>query len=80
MNVDFYLYASLAGYLPEEARAEKKTMVSVPSGATARDLLKRFAVPEKDVKLVFVNGVRRDLDAVVSDGDRVGVFPPVGGG
>lgn len=80
MNIDFYLYASLAGYLPEDARAEKKAVVSAPSGATARDLLKIFGVPEKEVKIVFVNGVRKDLDTAVSEGDRVGVFPPVGGG
>ncbi|MBA2882437.1 molybdopterin converting factor small subunit [Desulfosalsimonas propionicica] len=80
MNVDFYLYASLARYLPEDARAEKKTIVSVSPGTTARDLLKTFEVPEKEVKLVFVNGVRKNLDAVVSEGDRVGMFPPVGGG
>jgi molybdopterin converting factor small subunit len=29
---------------------------------------------------VFVNGAAVSLDAALSDGDRVGIFPPVGGG
>jgi molybdopterin synthase sulfur carrier subunit len=79
MNIEFYLYASLAKYLPDEARSKGIT-VSVPAGSTARNLLQLFQIPEAQVKLVFVNGVRRNLDAVLSENDRVGMFPPVGGG
>ena len=79
MNIDFYLYASLAKYLPDEARSKGIT-VSAPAGSTVRDLLQLFEVPEAEVKLVFINGVRKDLNAVLSENDRVGMFPPVGGG
>ena len=79
MNIDLYLYASLTKYLPADATARHVT-VSVPAGATPGQLAQQFGVPEEEVKLVFVNGVRRDLDAALSDGDRVGLFPPVGGG
>ncbi|MFP4446415.1 MAG: MoaD/ThiS family protein [Desulfosudaceae bacterium] len=79
MHIDVYLYASLAKYLPQPNR-EKHTRLSLPEGATVRDILRRLEVPEKKVKLVFVNGVRREASAPLADGDRVGFFPPVGGG
>ncbi|MFP3999926.1 MAG: MoaD/ThiS family protein, partial [Desulfobacterales bacterium] len=49
-------------------------------GSTASDVLAKLDVPEKEVKIAFINGVRKGLDAAVSNGDRVGFFPPVGGG
>ena len=37
-------------------------------------------IPEKDAKLIFINSVRKDRDTLLQDGDRLGIFPPVGGG
>jgi molybdopterin converting factor small subunit len=54
--------------------------VSVEVGATVRDLLALLCVPAEEVKLVFANGLSRDLEYVLSDGDDLGIFPPVGGG
>ncbi|MFW6081673.1 MAG: MoaD/ThiS family protein [Desulfosalsimonas sp.] len=79
MELEVYLYASLAKYLPNNA-AGKCVRVSVPEGSTAGEVLEQLNVPEKEVKIAFVNGVRMGLEAVVADGDRVGFFPPVGGG
>ena len=31
-------------------------------------------------KLVFINGRRATLNTILKDGDRLGVFPPIGGG
>ncbi|MFP4159377.1 MAG: MoaD/ThiS family protein [Desulfobacterales bacterium] len=79
MELEVYLYASLAKYLPQDA-ADKRVMASAPEGSTASDILKQLDVPEKEVKIAFVNGVRKGLDARVAHGDRLGFFPPVGGG
>ena len=79
MQIDVFLYASLARYLPQPNR-EKHARLSLPAGATAGDILRQLEVPEKKVKLIFVNGVRKDISAPLADGDRVGFFPPVGGG
>ena len=49
-------------------------------GTDVRDLLLRPAIPESDAKLIFVNGIGVEKDALLHDGDRVGIFPPVGGG
>ncbi len=79
MALDVYLYASLAKYLPRQT-GDKLVQIPAIPGGTARDILRQLRVPEKEVKLIFINGVRRDPEAQIKDGDRIGFFPPVGGG
>ena len=75
MNISLKCYATLAQLTP--ANAED---LPVAPGETVGDLLTRFGIPTDEVKLIFVNGVSAPLDRPLADGDRVGVFPPVGGG
>ena len=49
-------------------------------GTDVRDLLLRLAIPESEAKIIFVERYWRREDALLHDGDRVGIFPPVGGG
>ena len=46
---------------------------------TVGDLIARAGIAREDVKIAFVNSRITDLDAVLSDGDRVGLAPAVGG-
>lgn len=79
MKIELYLYATLAKYLPENAGPRSVTL-DVENNACIRDVVGRLRIPEERIKLVFVNGVHGRMDTVVEDGDRVGLFPPVGGG
>jgi molybdopterin synthase sulfur carrier subunit len=54
--------------------------LTLPEGATVADLIRELDLPDGEVKLIFVNALFRDRDHVLSDGDEVGIFPPVGGG
>jgi molybdopterin converting factor small subunit len=54
--------------------------VELPDGATVDGLIRRLDLPEKEVKLIFVNGIVREGDQPLADGDELGIFPPVGGG
>ena len=45
-----------------------------------KTLLEELYVPEDEVRLVFIDGVKQDLAAVLKGGERVGIFPAVGGG
>jgi molybdopterin converting factor small subunit len=67
-------YATLAVYCPPGGEAV------LPESTDIDALLAMLQIPPDEVKLVFVNGRRADLDRVLADGDRVGLFPPVGGG
>ena len=44
------------------------------------NLLKKINVPEEKAFVLLVNGLHKNLDVILSDGDRVSIFPAVGGG
>ena len=75
MTIDLRLFATLQQFEPPSSQAfiiEPETCV--------RTLVRDLDIPEIKAKLIFINGIKRDLDSVLKDGDRVGIFPPVGGG
>ena len=74
-TIDLRLFATLEAYLPENP-----SRYPVVPGMTVAQLIESLKIPLGDAKLVFVNGVRVDLETTISGGERVGVFPPVGGG
>lgn len=74
-TISLKLFASLAKRAPENADA-----FPVAPGATVLELVRQLNIPLKEAKLVFINNRRVELDTVIQDGDRVGIFPPVGGG
>jgi molybdopterin converting factor small subunit len=43
-------------------------------------MVERLGIPLEKARLVFVNGKKADLETVLHGGERVGIFPPVGGG
>jgi molybdopterin converting factor small subunit len=54
--------------------------VDVPEGSTAADVIAKVRLDLKEVHLLMVNGVRSPLDQVLAEGDRLGLFPALGGG
>lgn len=79
MKIEIHLYASLAKYLPADAK-NKTCSKELPNHWTISDLIKAMGVPDRSVKLIFLNGVHAHRSTELKDGDRVGLFPPVGGG
>ncbi|MCP4667704.1 MAG: MoaD/ThiS family protein [Deltaproteobacteria bacterium] len=79
MQVEIYLYASLSRYAPDRSSG-KRFLMEIKEGVTIRDVLTLLKVTEDVVKIIFVNGVHADGDAIVTDGDRLAFFPPVAGG
>jgi molybdopterin converting factor small subunit len=39
-----------------------------------------IGIPEKEVRLIFVNGRHASLEDRLAEGDTLALFPPVGGG
>jgi molybdopterin converting factor small subunit len=79
MKIDLRLFASLARYLPDKSDG-RSLIVEVDEETTVKDLLKRMGIPLGEVKLIFLNGIRSEMESPLKDGDRLGVFPPVAGG
>jgi len=74
-HIQLKLYATLQIFGPPEGQA-----YPIAAGTTIRALLKKLNVPEEKAKLVFIDGAQADLSATLQGGERVGIFPPVGGG
>jgi molybdopterin converting factor small subunit len=73
------LFATLRSYRPELKLGEAFA-VNLPAGATVEHLVEALGIPPDEVKLIFANGLARDLGYAVAEGDELGLFPPVGGG
>ncbi|OPY84139.1 MAG: ThiS family protein [Syntrophus sp. PtaU1.Bin208] len=74
MQITIKLFATL-----REGRFEEKNL-DFPSGTTVGGVVRQMDLPEKEVTLVFINGRHADLTTILSDGDALALFPPVGGG
>jgi sulfur-carrier protein len=74
-HIDLKLYASLHKFCPDHPEH-----FPVEPGTTVLSLIERLGIPLHQAKLIFVNGVRCELTTSLNGGERVGIFPPVGGG
>jgi molybdopterin synthase sulfur carrier subunit len=74
-HIQIKLFADLSAYTPPSA-----DKFPIESGTTVRRLLDDIQVSAEKVRLVFINNIKRDLDTTLRGGERVGLFPPIGGG
>ena len=74
-QIELELLATLKRYLPGSLNA-----FEIEPGITVGTLVSQLGIPEYEINLVFVNGEKANLDSVLTGGERVGLFPPLGGG
>jgi molybdopterin converting factor small subunit len=79
LQVEVKVFSGLEKLIPG-ARFGQPIKVDITERFTIRTLLKNLNIPEKDVYIILVNGVNKVLDETLADGDRIALFPPVGGG
>ncbi len=79
MKIEIHLYASLAKYLPKNTK-NKTCIIELSDYLLVSDLIKKMKLPNQTIKLIFLNGIQASRTSELKDGDRVGIFPPVGGG
>ena len=75
IKIDLKLFVTLSKFLPRSSEA-----FEVQAGTTVSGLIDLLGIPHAQVKLIFVNGKKQGLEYSLQDNDRVGLFPPVGGG
>jgi len=75
ISIELKLFATLQKFAPQASSAQV-----VEAGTRVRTLVQELGIPEKKAKLIFINSRKVTLDSVLKDGDRLGIFPPVGGG
>ena len=74
-HIQLKLFATLQDFTPPEA-----DKYCIDRGMSISTLLEKLNLPPEKAKLIFVDGVKADLNATLIGGERVGIFPPVGGG
>jgi len=74
-HIQIKLFADLSPFTPPAA-----DNFPIEAGTTVRELLEAIRVPAEKVRIVFINNIKRDLDSTLGGGERVGLFPPIGGG
>jgi len=79
MAVEVRVFCGLETCIPGTRSGEAMT-VEIGADTTGLMLLEKLNIPEEKAFSFLVNGIRRDLTTVLADGDRVAVFPAVGGG
>lgn len=75
IHIEVKLFATLKKYTPASA-----ARYPVTAGTTVGDLIDRLEIPRGLVKLIFVNATNKTVDYRIKGGERIGIFPPVGGG
>ena len=74
-QIQLELQATLKRLLPAAPE-----VYSIEPGRPVRDLLKQLGIAEYEVNLVFIDGTPSNLDSTIEGGERVTLFPPLGGG
>jgi molybdopterin converting factor small subunit len=74
-QIQIKLFAGLQSFSPSTAEH-----FEIMPGMTIRELLTEIQIPLEKARLIFINGIKADLDTRLKGGERVGIFPPVGGG
>lgn len=74
MLLEVKSYATLTKFQPKESEFH------LGPRPTMRDLIAFLGIPEGEVKISFANGVVVAPDYELQEGDRIGLFPAVGGG
>jgi molybdopterin converting factor small subunit len=75
MQIQLRLFATLKAHTPDDAEE-----YPITPGTTVKDIVLQLKIPLEYAKLIFINSIRQDIETALADGDRVGIFPPVGGG
>lgn len=60
--------------------AEAGLSLDMPEGTSVRELARHIQVPSEEIKIVMINGRQSEASDTLRDGDRVALFPAVGGG
>lgn len=73
--IQIKLFATLSPFTPPEA-----DHYPIEAGTTVGDIVAALGIPREKARLIFIDGVRGHWQSVLEGGERLGIFPPVGGG
>lgn len=78
MRIDVHLYATLRRHVSSASGGS--LTLDMPEGSRAADAIARLNIDADEVRIVMINGVSSPPDRSLGEGDRLDLFPAVGGG
>ncbi len=80
MHIEIKLLTGLKQYLPDPDATGTLRHMEIAEPATVKHVLDKLSIPPDTPKVIMINDRQGALEDEVSPGDRVTLFPPVGGG
>lgn len=80
MRLALELFATLAPFLPSDARSDGTATLEIDEAATVQDVLGLLEIPSTVPCITLVNGHDATPGQVLQDGDVLSLFPPLAGG
>jgi molybdopterin converting factor small subunit len=78
-EIEVRLYSSLRKYQPDPASSDP-VIISLDDKAKLGNLFNKLGIPKKIVAIIMVNGKSEEEGYLLQDGDRISLFPLIGGG
>ncbi len=79
IRVNVRLFATLRRFFPDYD-PEKGIEAKVEEGSTVETLIQTLQLPEKEARVILINGISKKNTDRLTDGDQVSLFTPLGGG
>lgn len=79
MGAKLLLSSTLRRYIPNYNSLEGVSLEGL-EGRSLKEVLIKLGIPVREVKVVMIDGIHTDLDYVLKGGERIALFPAVGGG
>ena len=80
MKIEIRLLTQLKPFLPNPDIAGDSQIIECQNHATIKDIMIGLGIPLDIPKVIMLNQKQGKLEDHLDEGDRITVFPPVGGG
>ena len=77
MKVNIKCFSSLSDQF--ECRYDKEVSIELEQGDTVHGAIDKMRIPDREVKITFLNNQIVDIDHPLKDGDRLTLVPATGG-
>ena len=79
MPLQIFLNATLRQYFPGYD-PYRGISLEISPGTPVGRVMRQLGLPEREVTLIMVDGRRQEADFFLQGNERLGLFPPIGGG
>lgn len=80
MIVEIKVFSTLRRHADASEMLPDNDRWDIPEGTAVGDLGRKLNIPEKEIKIILVNGRKAGNRQILKEGDSVYIFPPMIGG